>query len=181
MSDEEYSFIVSAMYWIRVDVFIPLKKGIMFFTPSRFHSVCLSVCVSVCVCVCLSVCLCACLSVITFAARWLDLETWRQVRSILSTRTWKCNTSQDDPFPFQFNMDHPYKITFWPVTSKLLDGFTPNFTCMQFSAQGTAYMSRVLRSIDKSKCYGHFKRTRVSPKKSSTPNFNQFAWNLQNL
>ena len=80
----------------------------------------------VCVCVCVSVCL----SVITFAARWLDLATWRQVRSILSTRTWKCNTSQDDPFPIPFNMDHRYKITFWPVTSKLMDGFTPNFTCM---------------------------------------------------
>ena len=44
-------------------VFIPLKKGIMFFT--RF----------VCVSVCLSVCLCVCLSVITFAVRWLDLAT----------------------------------------------------------------------------------------------------------
>ena len=80
--------------------------------------------------VCLSVCVCVCLSVITFAARWLDLATWRQVGLILSKRTWKCNTSQDDPFPFPFNMDHRYKITFWPVTSKLMDGFTPNFTCM---------------------------------------------------
>ena len=34
-------------------VIIPLKKGIMFFTPSLG----LSVCVCVCVCVCLSVCL----------------------------------------------------------------------------------------------------------------------------
>ena len=92
---------------------IPLKKGIMFFTYiTRF------------------VCLSVCLSVITFTARWLDLATWRQVRSILFKRTWKCNTSQDDPFPFPFNMDHRYKITFWPVTLKLMNGFTPNFTCM---------------------------------------------------
>ena len=49
---------------------IPLKKGIMYFTYiTRF------------------VCLSVCLSVITFAARWLDLATWCQVRSILSTRT----------------------------------------------------------------------------------------------
>ena len=38
---------------------------------------------SVCVCVCV----CVCLSVITFVARWLDLATWHQVRSILSKRT----------------------------------------------------------------------------------------------
>ena len=35
---------------------------------------------SVLVCVC--VCVCACPSVITFEARWLDLATWCQVRSI---------------------------------------------------------------------------------------------------
>ena len=66
----------------------------------------------------LCVCVCVCLSVITFVTRWLDLAAWCQVRSILSTRTWKCNISQDNPFPFLFYMDHPYKITFWPITSK---------------------------------------------------------------
>ena len=39
------------------------EKSIMFFTPSLGLSVCVSVSV--------------CLSVITFAARWLDLATWR--------------------------------------------------------------------------------------------------------
>ena len=101
------------------------KKGLCF---SPHHSVCLSVCLSLCVCVC--VCVCLCVSVITFAARWLDLATWRWMRSILSTRTLKCYTSQDDQFPFPFNTDHLYKITFWLVTSKLMNGFTPNFTCM---------------------------------------------------
>ena len=40
-----------------------------------------------------------------------------------------------------------------------------------YSAQGKAYMLRILRSIEKSKWYGHFKELRVSSKKSSTPYF----------
>ena len=106
--------LIKVAVWKAVFLIMPLKKGIMFFTYiTRF------------VCVCL----CVCLSVITFVARWLDLATWCQVRSTLSTRTWKCNTSRDDPFPFPFHIDHPDKITFWPVTSKVMNGFTPNFTC----------------------------------------------------
>ena len=31
-------------------------------------------------------------------------------------------------------MDQPDHITIWPITSKLIDGFTPNFTCMKFSS-----------------------------------------------
>ena len=57
------------------------KRYYVFHLSTRF------VCVCVCLCVCLSVCVSVCLSVITFAARWLDLATWCQVRSILSTRT----------------------------------------------------------------------------------------------
>ena len=144
----------------RVSVIIPLKKGIMFFT--------LPLGLSVCVCVCLSVCVCVCLSVITFAARWPDLATQCQVRSILSTRTSKYNTSHDDPFQFPFHMDHPYKITFWPLTSKLRDGFTPILPVCSF-ARVPAYILRILRSMGKSNFYGHFKRIRVSLKKSSTP------------
>ena len=30
-------------------------------------------------------------------------------------------TPQDDPFPFPFHMDHPDKITFWPITLKLTE------------------------------------------------------------
>ena len=115
------------LIWFKEWIFLLyLWEKVLCFSPH--HSVCLSVCLSVCVCVCVSVCV----SVITFAARWLDLATWCQLRLILSTRTWKCNTSQDDPFPFPFpfHMDHPYKITFWPVSSRLMDGSTPNFTCM---------------------------------------------------
>ena len=37
---------------------------------------------------------------------WLDLATCCQVRSIPSTRTKKCNTSQDDPFLDPDNFDH---------------------------------------------------------------------------
>ena len=104
-------FLLHREKWSYFLVIMP--KGIMFLTKTT-----------------LSLCVCVCLSVIMFAARWLDLATWYQVKSILSTRTWKCNPSQDDPFPFPFHMDHPYKITFWPVTSKLMDGLTPNFICL---------------------------------------------------
>ena len=75
----------------------------------------------------LCLCVCVCLSVITFVARWLDLVTWCQVRPILSTRTRKCNTSQNDPFPDPDHMDYLDHITLWPITSKLMNGFTPNF------------------------------------------------------
>ena len=82
-----------------------------------------------------------CLPVITFVARWLDIATWCQVRSILCTRNWKCiSTIQGDPFPHPGHMDHPDYITFWPTTSKLMDEFTPNFTCMQFSFWHTIYI-----------------------------------------
>ena len=72
---------------------------------------------------------CVCLSSRLWA-RWLHSATWCQVRLTLSTRTRNCNTSQDDPFPNPVNMDHPDHITFWPITSKVMDGFTPNCTCM---------------------------------------------------
>ena len=122
-----------------------VKRYYVFDPITRF------VCVSKCVCVCVCVCVCFCLSVITFVVRWLNLATWCQVRS--STRTRKCHSSQDDLFPD--NMDHPDHITFWPITSKVKNGFTPNFICMQCSSGYIiAYTSRILRSIDKSKCYG---------------------------
>ena len=92
-------------------IIIPLKKSIMFLTEPLGLSVCVSVCHYV-------------------WARWLDLATWCQVRLILSIRTWKCNTSHDDPFPFPFHMGHLDKITFWPITSKFMDGFTLNFNSM---------------------------------------------------
>ena len=155
------SFIFSLLY---------LWKKVLCFLPR--HSVCL------CVCVC--VCLCVCLSVITFAARWLDLATRCQVRSILFTRTWKCNTSQDDPFPFPFHMDHPDKITFWPVTSKSWTDSNQILPVCSL-ARGTAYISRILRSMDKSNFYGNFKRIRVSLKKSSTSYFYSICLKLTEL
>ena len=33
---------------------------------------------------------------------------------------------QDDPFVDPKHMDHSYKITFWPITSKLMNGLTTN-------------------------------------------------------
>ena len=57
-------------------------------------------------------------------------------------------------------MDHPNKITFWPITSNFIDGRLCSL------ARGTPYISRILRSIDKSSFYGHFKRIIVSPKKN---------------
>ena len=41
---------------------------------------------------------------------------------------------QDDPPADPDHMDHLYKITFWPITSKLINGFTPNFTCIWFNS-----------------------------------------------
>ena len=57
--------------------------------------------VSVCVCVCV------CVSIITFVARLLALLKWCQVRSIISTRTGKCNISQYNLFPDPDHMDQP--------------------------------------------------------------------------
>ena len=54
-----------------------------------------------------------------------------------NSSTWQ--HYQDNPFPF--HMDHPDKITFWPVTSKLMDGFKPNFTCMSFSSGDSIYIA----------------------------------------
>ena len=88
---------------------------------------------------------------------------------ILSSKTRNCKTCQDDRFPDPDNRDHPDHITVWPA--KVMNGLTPNFTCMLFGARHTIYMLGILRSIYKSKCYGHFKRIRVSPKKSSTLDF----------
>ena len=50
-------------------------------------------------------------------------------------------------------MNQQNLITFWPITSKLMDGFTH----LCGSAWGTPYMLGILISIDKSKVYGHFK------------------------
>ena len=91
-----YNHYYNVSLWILLSgvLFIkPLKKGIMSLTRSLGLSVCLSVCLPVFVSVC--ACLCVCLSVITFVSRWLHSATWCELRSILSTRTRKCNTSQD--------------------------------------------------------------------------------------
>ena len=79
----------------------------MFFTPSLGLSVCLCVCLSVCHHVCGEM---AALS--NMASSEVNTSIYKNLN---------CNTSQDDPFPFPFNMDHRYKIPFWPVTSKLMD------------------------------------------------------------
>ena len=95
------------------------SKGIMFLTETtRF--VCLRVCLSVCVCV----------SVITFVKRWLDSATLNLVRKLPLTLAKKMQHYQDDPQADPDHIDHLYKMTFWPITSKLINGFTPNFTCI---------------------------------------------------
>ena len=104
---------LNRMFYTDWYIVIPLKKGIMLLKwGGKF--VCL------CVCVCLSVC----------HHVWLHSAIWCQMRSILSTRTRKCDTCQDHPFPYPDNMDHPDHITFWPITSKLMNKFTSNFTCV---------------------------------------------------
>ena len=60
---------------------------------------------------------------------------------------------QDDPPVDPDHVDHLYKMTFWPITSKLMNGFTPNFTC---STQGKSYILRVLRFKEESNFYDHF-------------------------
>ena len=70
------------------------------------------------------------------------------MRSILSTRNPNCNTFQDDPFLDPDTMDNPDHITFCPITLKVIDGFTSSICSL---AQGTPYILRILRSIDKYK------------------------------
>ena len=66
--------------------------------------------------ICIEILTSVCVYVRTFVARWLHSETWCQVRSRLSTRTQKWNTTQEDLFLISDNMDHPNQITFWPIT-----------------------------------------------------------------
>ena len=110
-----------------VCVSVYLWKKIIFLIWSLGLSICMSV--RVCVCVCVCVCVSVSLSVITFVATWLDIATWCQVRSILSTRrTWKCNTNLDDMFTDWYHMDDLDKITFYIYITfynlKLVDEFT---------------------------------------------------------
>ena len=69
------------------------------------------------VCVCLSVCHHVCGKM---AARSNMVSS--EVNTIYKN-TRNCNTCQDDPFPDPDNMDQPDHTTFWPITSKLMDGF----------------------------------------------------------
>ena len=78
-----------------------------------------------CVSVYLSFFLYMCLTVTAILARWLNLATWYHVRLIPFTRPGECNIRQHDLFPDSYQMDHPDKITFWTITSKLIDKFTP--------------------------------------------------------
>ena len=62
------------------------------------------------------------------------------------TRTRKITVSQDDPKRDPYHMDHLDHITFLPITSKLMDGVTPDLPVCS-SAQETPYLMWLLRSI----------------------------------
>ena len=106
-------------------LYLYLWKRVLGFWPD--HLVCLSVCVCACMCVCLSI--------ITFVVRLLHSATWCQVyqsgwygsSGLVNLTPWIIRIIMDHPT----NMDHPDHILFWPITLKVLDGFTPNFTFTQ--------------------------------------------------
>ena len=108
---------ISPCVKISSKIFVPLKKGIMFFTQPLG----LSVCLSVCLCVCLSVCLCVC---------HLDCDEMAGLSNTILREAISLDHSstlqhfQDDPFVDPAHMDHSYKITFWLITSKFMNGFT---------------------------------------------------------
>ena len=117
----EVSVVIKANRFTALSLLIiPLKKGIMFFTPSLGLSVCLSVC--------LCVCLCLCLCVISFVARWLDLATWCQMWSTLLELENETLVK----------MIH-FWITFCPKLQNLR--FTPNINSMYFSSGHTTYVA----------------------------------------
>ena len=73
------------------------------------------------------VCVSVCPFVTAFMARWLDIAIQYQVMVLHFARTRKCNKKQRDLFPDPDDMDHLYKITFWPITPKVMNGLAPNF------------------------------------------------------
>ena len=115
---------------------------------------------------------CVCVTVIRIVTRWLDLATRYQVRLLPLTTAQKCNIIQMIHWQDPDHMDHLYKITFWPITSKLTNGFTSNFTYMLFSLGLTIYIVNfeIHREI-KMLCM-------VSPKKSSTSYFHSICLKL---
>ena len=90
-----------------------MPKGIMLFT-SRL---------CVCVCVCLCVCHQDCDEMAAHSSTVLREAISLDNSSILQQY-------QDDPPADPDHMDHLYKMTFWPITSKLMNGFTPHFICI---------------------------------------------------
>ena len=62
-------------------------------------------------------------------------------------------------------MDYSDHITFWPVTLKLIGTYLHQILPECSSTWATPYLLWILKSIQKSKFYGHFKR--ISPKNSS--------------
>ena len=115
----------------RIDVVISLKKVFCLWPELKSLSVCVCECVCVCVCVRVGGCVCVCVcnhvcGEITALSNMVSGE----VNTI--HKHWNCNTRQDDPIPDPDNMDNPDHIIFWPITSKVMNGFIPNFTCVLF-------------------------------------------------
>ena len=48
---------------------------------------------------------------------------------------------RDDPSADPDHMDHSFEITFLPITSKLMNGFTQNFTSLWFNLGETIYVA----------------------------------------
>ena len=76
--------------------------------------------------VCLSVCLCVCHHVCEEMARLSNTQLSEEITLDISS---KMQHYQDDTSADPDHMDHSYKITFCLITSKLMNGFAPNFTC----------------------------------------------------
>ena len=76
--------------------------------------------------------LCVCLSLCLSSGLWRDgcTQQYGITWGFSLDNSSTLQHYQDDPPADPDHMDHLYKITFWPITSKLMNGFTPNFTCI---------------------------------------------------
>ena len=137
---------------------IPLKKGIMFLTEEEKFD---------CLCVCVSVC----------------HRLWRDGCTQQHGVKWGRYCLQELEIATLVNMIRFRIRIIWIIriishfSLWLQNLWTDSHQILPVcsSARGTSHMLRILRSIDKSKFYGHFKRIRVNPKKSSALYFHSIC------
>ena len=76
--------------------------------------------------------LCECVSVTKIVTRWLNLATQFYVSLLPFYNSSRMQHYQDN----RDHRDHTHKHTFWPITSKLMDGFTQNLKSLYIALLG---------------------------------------------